>query len=134
MHEAFGAFFNHEAICVGYGKLASLMLDKLGIENSYVLGYVNNGGYHAWNQVKVDGEYYYLDTTWDDPLYHKDGDVRYKYFLVSTEQLKKTHTWDDENYPKTGTRFNFLEDMHNYGNNEMQVKDGYIYYSSKSGK
>lgn len=135
VHTADGAFYNKAAICGGYANLMSLMLDKANIENNYVLGYLKNtGGYHAWNQVKVDDEWYYIDTTWDDPFNSKKDEVIYDYFLISEEDLKKTHTWDSERYPKTGNKYNYMRDMTNFNKNPLQIKRGYVYYSSKSNK
>ena len=75
-----------------------------------VLGRVVGGEGHAWNLVKVDGEYYYLDTTWGDVSYRTedmpvseeasleaDGEIsmpeiNYDYLNVTTEELLRTHT------------------------------------------
>ena len=57
----------HKGVCQGYALLALKMLRELGIETLYVVGEVNTGP-HAWNLVKVDGEWYHLDTTWNDPV------------------------------------------------------------------
>ena len=53
------------------------------MEVRYVTGWA--GEAHAWNIVKVDGQWYHLDTTWNDPVFSASaGDmsdyVSYKYF------------------------------------------------------
>ena len=99
-YTAFGSLIEGVAVCDGYTKATSVLLDKLGIENHYVVGYLPNGGLHSWNMVKISGEYYHLDTTWDDPVPNRDGYVSHKYFLVTTDQLlKEGRKWEVSQYP-----------------------------------
>lgn len=49
---------------------------------------------HMWNVVRLQGKWYHVDLTWDDPLNpntHKDqpGLVLHENFLCSTSYLKK---------------------------------------------
>lgn len=62
-----------DAVCEGYAKTYQLLLNALNIDNIYVAGLAgaqgdyDNWGGHAWNLVKMnDGEYYFVDITWDD--------------------------------------------------------------------
>jgi transglutaminase-like putative cysteine protease len=69
---AYGALVNKTAVCEGYAKAMKLLLDSAGIESLYVTGTASNSegaGSHAWNMVNVSGKWYYLDATFDDPLY-----------------------------------------------------------------
>lgn len=93
-------FVGHASVCQGYAEATQYLLQKLGFEVAVVTG-KTEGGSHAWNLVKVDGDYYYLDTTWGDVDYQdaneteKDSKIRpinYDYFLITTEQLELTHT------------------------------------------
>lgn len=97
-YTAYGALVKGVAVCDGYTKAAQLLLDRLGIENHYVVGTIQEG-LHSWNIVKLNGQYYFMDVTWDDPAPNKEGHIRYNYFLVTSEQLKKDHTWDMKKYP-----------------------------------
>lgn len=87
------------AVCDGYARTAAYMLDKLGIENHYVLG-TADGGLHSWNKVKIDGKYYNMDITWDDPSTSKTGKYNYKYFLISDATISKDHKEQKNGYPK----------------------------------
>lgn len=103
-HTAYGLLSSGLAVCEGYARTFSALLDEVGIENYYVTGY-GDDVLHAWNMVKVDGEYYYVDVTWDDPVPNQPGKVHYDYFLVPTEELYG-HAWIREDYPETAkTRY-----------------------------
>ena len=58
-------------MCAGYAKAYQLILNRMGIECGYITGNAVNdmvSGPHAWNYVRLDGNYYQVDVTWDDPL------------------------------------------------------------------
>lgn len=78
-HSAYTVLAEHGGVCQGYALLAHSMLQKLGIETKYIVGYVGQEG-HAWNLVKLDGQWYHLDTTWNDPVPDRKGAIRYQYF------------------------------------------------------
>ena len=122
--EAYGALINKVAVCDGYTKSMALLLNKVGVQTLQVSG-SGNGGNHSWNMVKIDGQYYHVDTTWDDPVPNKPGSVQYNYFLKNTEQLKVDHKWDVNAFPiATSSKFNYFHSM-----NTMVEKDGMYYYS-----
>ena len=58
---------------------------------------------HAWNLVRCEGEYYYVDTTWGDPVYRQaEGtdvpeweNINYDYMCCGDSEIFKTHTLDD---------------------------------------
>lgn len=95
-----GALLNKYAVCAGYAKTFKYLCEFAGLECTYVVGYAR--GYHAWNQVKIDGKWYNVDVTWDDPVNldkafddHKYN--KYEYFLVSdAEFANHKPTWTVE--------------------------------------
>lgn len=85
---AYGALIEHYAICGGYSDSMKLFLDKLGIPN-YKISSEN----HIWNLVNLDGNWYHLDLTWDDPVTNTGEDIlEYDYFLITTEELQTLET------------------------------------------
>ena len=80
---AYGALIEHYAICGGYADSMKIFLDRLGIENFKIAS--EN---HIWNFVKVNGTWYPLDLTWDDPVTDTGEDIlEYDYFLITTDEL-----------------------------------------------
>lgn len=93
IHTAYGAFVNKYAVCDGYSKAYQYLLNKAGIDSHIAIGWSKGEG-HAWNLVKLDGEWYYTDVTWDDSEYG----IFYEYFNITTELLKEDHELDSSAY------------------------------------
>lgn len=94
---AYGALVTGLASCEGYAKSGKMLLDMLGIENYLMPGSANNDEQktqsHMWNIVKINGKYYHLDMTWDDPVDQNKTDMsRHTYMNLSDEEIKKTHS------------------------------------------
>ncbi|MEY8390127.1 transglutaminase domain-containing protein [Lachnospiraceae bacterium 45-W7] len=80
-HTAYGALVNRMAVCDGYGDAyIYIMKDKLGISCELV---ASDAMAHAWNMIEIDGKWYHVDVTWDDPVRDSIGRVGHKYFLLS---------------------------------------------------
>lgn len=91
-HNASGALIDGYAVCDGYSKAFDLLCYLSGIECVRVSG-TGNGGGHAWNKVKLNGVWYNVDVTWDDPVSSRPI-LRYDYFLVSDSTLARDHQWE----------------------------------------
>ena len=88
-----------KAVCGGYARAMQYLLQKCGIESAEAIGYIrkadgSKGELHGWNLVKLDGDYYYPDTTWDDRSNTiqtvKDTDASLDYFCFTTDELSRT--------------------------------------------
>ncbi len=104
---AYGALAGEKVLCGGYAKAFSIIMHELGYECEYITG-TADGGAHAWNLVKLDGEYYHIDLTWDD-LDGSPCDIIYSYFCLNDSELLKTHTPDPEynSFSAEATKYNY---------------------------
>jgi hypothetical protein len=90
----YGGFVSGTIQCEGYAKTMQYLCDMAGIESMVIVGSNEANDTHAWNVVKVDGDWYNLDCTWDDPILTEvdKTNVRYRYFLVPDEWIhNKSH-------------------------------------------
>ena len=103
-------------ICLGYATSFQLLMDLAGVECITVVGAAfNSSSDHAWNLVRLEGEWYAVDPTWDDPIGAEElpptmaNQVRYEYFNVTSDYLRETdHQWDYQSVPEAGgTRFSW---------------------------
>lgn len=111
----YSVFGKKGSVCAGYSKAIQYLLKHSGIECSYVAGEAIGQGAHAWNIVRVDGEYYYLDATWGEfnveDNVEPEKSIFYDYFCVTTEELLKSHQPDEAiiKYPEfTATAANYF--------------------------
>ncbi len=101
VYTSYGCLVGNRAVCSGYAKAYQLILNRLGIECGYITGEATSDGVtggHAWNYVKIDGKYSFVDVTWDDPIIigrNKDDNISHKYFCISYEEICKDHTFDN---------------------------------------
>jgi transglutaminase/protease-like cytokinesis protein 3 len=86
-HTAYNALINKSSVCEGYALAAYRMFTDAGIECRIITG-TAGGGSHAWNIVKVNGKWYNIDLTWDDPIMSSGEQVlRYDYFLKNEKEF-----------------------------------------------
>ncbi|MBQ6789650.1 MAG: hypothetical protein IJO81_05640 [Clostridia bacterium] len=122
---AYGCLVNKKTVCSGYAKAFQLIMEKMGYDCLYVVGYA--GESHAWNMVFIEGESYYVDITWDDADFDRGETPLYDYFGITTDSLEKTHTIGNEfSVPEcNGNKYDYF----NYTGRHLSVYD---YYSAKS--
>lgn len=94
-HNIFGCMVKKEAVCDGLSKTFQLILNKVGIDNIVVTGYLQNQP-HAWNMVKLNEKWYHVDITSDKSVKdEKDKEeIIHSYFNITTDIIKKTNTID----------------------------------------
>ncbi len=119
----YSALVSGQTVCAGYAKANQYLLNRMGIYCTYVIGTAaleDEFEGHAWNIVRCDGEYYYVDITWADPIEEEtQNDIQvellYEYLCCSQAQLKDTHRIDEKyDYPKC-----ISEDLNYYRLNQM---------------
>lgn len=103
-HGVYGALVNNLAVCDGYAKAFKYILDNLGISCVEICGVGQNSSgtveNHAWNDVLINGTWYAVDVTWDDPIIvggnggSLTNDLRYNYFLKGADTFYSSHQED----------------------------------------
>lgn len=134
----YGVFVNRSAVCQGYALAYKYLLNQAGIECHMVTSDVMN---HAWNLIKLDGQYYQVDVTWDDPTWDLVGRAQHKYMFCSDaafqDENHKHHDWSVTegssvvNYQATDTRYDnaFWTDC----TSPLILSDNDCYYISPNG-
>lgn len=98
-HNLYGALVEKKVVCEGYAKAYKYILDSLDIECILVNGTATNSSgqteAHMWNYIKLDGNWYGTDVTWDDPViigggFTKDV-IRHNYFAKGSNVFSKSH-------------------------------------------
>jgi hypothetical protein len=96
------------AVCNGYGLLLEALLTEAGFNALFVTGAIRpeyrsdiggatlSDGGHAWNMVQLDGQWYHLDATWDDPVPDTPGRVEYAYYMLTDAEMSITRTFDTD--------------------------------------
>ncbi len=109
-YDAYSFLRDGKGVCQAYMLVFSALMDRLGIPVSYVESDILN---HAWNVVKLDGKWYHVDATWDDPIIGTAntgstdvlGAAGHVYFLLSDEtndarRAEHAKEQEIENYAK----------------------------------
>jgi len=112
LRSIYGVFVKKKAVCAGYAVATQYLLNRVGIECAYIRGDTTEG-YHAWNLLRLEGDYYYIDTTWGDrsntdKSKSREG-MNYDYFCITTKELLIDHT-PDADFPVpecTATKCNY---------------------------
>ncbi|MBP3300574.1 MAG: hypothetical protein J6M34_03625 [Clostridia bacterium] len=102
-HTAYGALVNGKAVCDGYSRAFQLLCRRMGLDVLIVRGKSNNPTTgvpegHAWNLIKIDGNYYHIDVTWGDAGEPTADYIHYGWFNVPTAQIQKDHIIETEGY------------------------------------
>ena len=113
IYTAYGALVNHAAVCNGYAAAYQYLLRELGVNCMFASGtvresarselakkYIGGDGGHSWNCVELDGKYYWVDVTWDDPLDQNGqeigGPVKREYCFVEDNKIFETRILSEE--------------------------------------
>lgn len=81
---AYSGLVTSRTVCAGYARAFQYLMQQLGIPCYYCTGYA--GEDHAWNIVRLEGEYYNVDVTWDDT-----AQLTHDYFNKTDAEFAPTH-------------------------------------------
>jgi hypothetical protein len=93
---ALGALETRRTVCEGYARAFKAIAERAGLEAKYVLGWGQFGGFHAWNAVKCDGNWYFIDPTSADKLESEKSYIRKGYKLYKELDIEINNEQFDE--------------------------------------
>lgn len=122
-HSIIGALIDEVAVCDGFSKAASLLLNSMNVSCSVVSGMLGDVS-HAWNVVEIGGERYHLDVT-------NNGNypLRDSYYNLSDRLISRTHGFD--------LGFGCTDDSRAYGGHACRIDSALVceflvgFFSSK---
>ena len=135
-------FLNKRGVCQSYTLAMEYIMDELGIRNTYALSDPMN---HIWNLVNLDGKWYHIDATWDDPNYYHPvaseavaygdvyGAVKHDHFLISDDAMieRGHYMWNTGGKKATSTIYD--EYFWNEISEAMQYYNGVWYWCNRYG-
>ena len=135
-HSAYGALVEGRAVCDGYSRAFQLLCRRLGIECTVVEGTsefnTDEDDGHMWNCVRIGGEWYHADITWNDAENASCGAEHYFYLNLTEEEIKLDHVISgsyDERSDNKGNYFNIFvpscgtDDLNYMRLNYVTIKD-----------
>lgn len=136
-YTAYGALVNGSAVCQGYSLAMELLCSLNHIESMYVSSAECN---HGWNMIRLDGEWYHLDLTYDDPVYTCSGRylkysvLNHSFFLVGSESI---NDGEHNNFARptnittaAPSASDTMDGIWVGQKSQMLYRDGYWYYVS----
>ncbi|MBO4863329.1 MAG: hypothetical protein J5517_03085 [Eubacterium sp.] len=93
-HSMYGNIVNQRSVCEGFAEAFTYFCTACGIPNAVVRGEADNGSGdgregHAWNIIKLNGKYYYVDTTWDE--FRTPENYKYAFVALDNELINSNH-------------------------------------------
>ena len=121
---AYGVMVNHTGVCESYSEAFQTLCNAVGINCTGIVG--TAGGGHKWNAVKLDGEWYMCDVTFDDPIGGDANEAYHYYFNLTSARMKELgHDWSANNWEEffrfltvpncTGTKYSWNNFVMLYG-------------------
>lgn len=129
-YRAYGCLVQNKAVCNGYTEAMSLLLSCVGVENTIITG-TAGGELHAWNLVRLDGNWYHVDATWDDPVPNRVNYAAHTFFNVPDYVMDDTHEWKKEMFNECNSMdYNYFEINELFCDYDMAV-DTVAYIASR---
>ena len=129
-NDAYGVFVDGKAVCEGYSKAFQILCNKADIDCIQLMGIVDSDN-HVWNCVKIGGDWYQIDVTWDDvddfiydsheyfnltdSLMYEEHTLSPKYSEIDAESFLNLESWCNFYVPKcTAEKYNYHNYCYNY--------------------
>ncbi len=95
-----GVLLKGTGVCQSYTWAYTILLEYIGIESD-----IEHGNNHTWNMVKLDGDWYHIDVTWDDT----GNTSYYRFFCLSNEAIEQfaQHECYDKSHIAVSYKYNY---------------------------
>jgi hypothetical protein len=130
-YDAYGVFNRGTAVCQGYTYALNLILNHVGIETRIVDSTAMN---HSWSMVLLDGQWYHMDATYDDPVVDMENKLIYDYFLKNDAYMKNMEQARIDGNDQVANGESYYYDVYNFETfilNDItytyQLKDNTLY-------
>ncbi len=123
-HTAGGALGDAQCVCDGYTDAMIALLKLVDVEAVYISSTDMN---HSWTYVKLDGQWYHIDATWDDTRKGANGIYAHRYLLRNDSEFK---TLSHYNWSSTGSAYGATSTSAKYENWFVHDIAGMMYYSN----
>lgn len=119
--------------CYGYSEVYAFLLAQVGIKSEIIESSAMN---HQWNKVCIDGVYYHVDITWDDPVPDRPGFSKHTFFLLSDDAIQgmaegDRHYGYETAFPSDNRFDNYS--FHKINTKLCKIGDGYYVVDNNSG-
>jgi hypothetical protein len=116
-------------VCEGYAYLLKYVLNKLNIDCVTV---PSNAHQHMWNKVKLDGNWYNIDATHDDPIPNMSRNISHDHFLLTDTEIQQLYdnehtSWEDLDYIEPATDTTYSSSILHGISGQIVYKDGNFY-------
>ncbi len=120
----YSVLVNGTGVCGSYALAYRAILNAAGMECLYLSSSQMN---HAWNMVKIYGNWYHVDCCWDDPVPDTYGRARRRYFLRTDEEIMQLshYSWTPGKYKANSTNYSTMPRDYDV---KQKYDDGKWYY------
>lgn len=94
-YNAYDALINKKSVCGGYAECFMTFMMLLDIPCHTISG-TGQREEHIWNIVCLDGQWYHVDVTWDDPINEIEDNTfaNHTYFNITEAEAAQEHSWN----------------------------------------
>ena len=104
-------------VCEAYAFAYYRLLKEAGMAVAWFSGETvrDASSGHEWNLVRIGGQWFHVDCTWDDPTSGPpgtpcvSGQERELYFLKTDAEMAVDHSWDSDYSADLGRMFSFWD-------------------------
>ena len=90
-HDLLGVIVDKTGVCESYARAFQYLMYRCGIDTILQVGQMyESGEHHMWNILYLNGDWYQMDTTWNDPVFETPNPdyIRYNYYNITTEEME----------------------------------------------